>query len=127
MLNDNMLRINWTMPNFVNVCIDGYENGEFSGRFFHKYDREPVAFEHFMGMVKQMEDLYDTIDYPQATFRKRSFLKEEKQRLEKSSRDAIILPTRKSSPSVLTDSRASQERGHLSFSTADALTVLFSR
>lgn len=83
MLNDNMLRINWTMPNFVNVCIDGYENGEFSGRFFHKYDREPVAFEHFMGMVKQMEDLYDTIDYPQATFRKRSFLKEEKQRLEK--------------------------------------------
>lgn len=78
MQDSNMLRVNWATPNFINVCIDGYENGEFSGRFFHKYDTEPVHFEHFMGMIKQMEHLYDTIGYPQATSHKRSFLKEEK-------------------------------------------------
>ena len=83
MQNSNVLRINWATPNFVNVCIDGFENGEFSGRFFHKYEKAPVCFEHFMGMVKQMEDLYDTIGYPQATSHKRSFLKEEKRVVEK--------------------------------------------
>lgn len=83
MQNSNTLRVNWASPNFVNVCIDGFENGEFSGRFFHKYQQEPVGFEHFMGMVKQMEQLYDTIGYPQATSHKRSFLKSEKHVTEK--------------------------------------------
>ena len=83
MQNSNVVRINWAVPNFVSVCIDGYENGEFSGRFYHKYDKEPVAFENFMGMVKQMENLYDTIGYPQTTSHKRSFLKEVKPVVEK--------------------------------------------
>ena len=83
MQNENKVRVNWAIPNLVNVCIDGYENGEFSGSFFHKYDKKPVRFEHFMGMVKELEALYDTIGYPQATSHKRSFLKEEKQVIEK--------------------------------------------
>ena len=90
MQDSNMLQINWSIPNFVNVCIDGVVNGEFSGRFFHKYSREPVHFEHFMGMIKQMELLYDAIGYPQTTSHKRSFLKEEKCVAEKKAEFPVV-------------------------------------
>ena len=38
MQSSKVLHINWAMPNFVNVCIEECENGEFLGKFYHKYD-----------------------------------------------------------------------------------------
>jgi len=78
MHSKKQLLINWSVPNFVNVCVDKCENGEMSGRLYHKYQKEPNTFGHFMDMVKELEKLYDAIDYPQATSYKRSFLKEAK-------------------------------------------------
>lgn len=71
------LTVNWSIPSFVNVCIDEQKDGELAGRYYHKYAKDAVPFEHFMDMVKQMEALFDAIQYPQETVRKRSFIKEE--------------------------------------------------
>ena len=98
--NDKIV-VNWAVPNFVNVCVDEHKNGELAGRFYHRYDKKPVRFEHFMDMVKKLEQVYDAIDYPQATSHKRSFIKEEKRPAEKK----II-------PPVLWESREfAEERG----------------
>lgn len=103
MQSSKVLHINWAMPNFVNVCIEECENGEFLGKFYHKYDKNPVRFNHFMEMVKQMEQLYDTIDYPQATFHKRSFFKE---------RNAVV-EKKADMPAVWESQELGEERGAL--------------
>ena len=90
MQDNNKIVVNWAVPNFVNVCVDAHVNGELAGRFYHKYDKEPVKFEHFMDMVKQMEQMYDAIDYPQATSHKRSFIKDVKSRTEKKSIPPVV-------------------------------------
>ena len=72
-----MLAVNWSLPNFVNICIDERKDGELTGRLYHKYTREAVPFLHLMGLLKAMDDLYETINYPQTTVHRRSFLKEE--------------------------------------------------
>lgn len=84
------LLINWSVPNFVTICIEESSNGELAGKFYHRYSKEPVTFEHFMGMVKKLEELYDEINYPQSTAHKRSFLKTEKSAVaEKRERTAL--------------------------------------
>lgn len=74
-----MLAINWSIPSFANVCIDECSNGEVAGRFYHQYDKKPVHFTCFMELLRQMDDLFESIHYPQATARQRSFLKEQAQ------------------------------------------------
>lgn len=90
MQSSKELHINWSVPNFVTICIEECKNGEFAGKLYHKYDKKPVGFAHFMEMVKWMEQLYDSIDYPQATCHKRSFLKEVKAEPEKKAERPVV-------------------------------------
>ncbi len=72
-MESQQVRVNWSAPNFVNVCIDEQNEGELAGRFFHCYDKEPIKFAHFLEMFSRMEELFETIRYPQAKVYDRSF------------------------------------------------------
>ena len=67
-------RINISAPNLVNVCIDNNENGDISGRMYCCYHKEPVLFSSVIDLIRKMENLFDTISFPQASTRTRRFL-----------------------------------------------------
>ena len=55
------------------VCIDSYENGEFKGRFYNphlKAGKEFLSLTHFL---KEMEALFDDMNFPQSFNNIRSF------------------------------------------------------
>ena len=66
-------RINLSAPNLVNVCIDNNENGDMSGRMYCCYDKEPVLFSSVIDLIREMENLFDAISFPQASTRTRMF------------------------------------------------------
>lgn len=61
-------------PNIVNICIDESKNGEMAGRLYHCYEEEPWEFANILQMVELMESLYDSIAFPQASTKTRSFV-----------------------------------------------------
>lgn len=64
-------------PNIVNICIDGYDNGEMAGRIYHCYDKNPGRFTNLVKLIQLAEELYDKIDFPQASTQIRTFNKNE--------------------------------------------------
>ena len=66
-------KINISMPNLVNICVDKKEDGEISGRIFHCYTVQPIYFCNVIELLKEMEALYDHISFPQASTKSRSF------------------------------------------------------
>ncbi|MBP5159939.1 MAG: hypothetical protein ILP10_06525 [Lachnospiraceae bacterium] len=57
----------------VRICIDSYDSGNMSGRIYEGYSEEPVAFSNVVALLKQLDVIYDSSDYPQASMRQRSF------------------------------------------------------
>jgi len=55
------------------VCIDSYENKEWSGRFYNPYI-EGESFESLTWFLIKMEQLLDQMKFPQACNTVRSFL-----------------------------------------------------
>ena len=37
-------RINTAAPNLVCICIDKIQDGDYSGRIYHKYSKEEIPF-----------------------------------------------------------------------------------
>ncbi|MCH4192361.1 MAG: hypothetical protein LKF52_08635 [Butyrivibrio sp.] len=62
-------------PNLICVCIDEFENGDFSGRLIESYTDEEQFFDGSVDMLLQMDELYDRWNYPQSSTRSRSFTK----------------------------------------------------
>lgn len=60
-------------PNLVTVCIDNYENGDFTGSFWNQYETRPYLFRGSADLLFQMEDLYDRWNFPQRSTNCRSF------------------------------------------------------
>lgn len=60
-------------PNLVCLCIDKYENEQLQGRLFHYYNKEELVFCDVIQVQKEMEGLFDELDYPQANTRHRAF------------------------------------------------------
>lgn len=60
-------RMNFSAPNLVNVCIDRRGEGGCEGRIYCGYYPQAISFYGEYAMVKIMEKLMDTIDYPQAS------------------------------------------------------------
>lgn len=60
-------------PNLVTVCVDESQSSEISGRLYHGYSREPQYFENVVQMIRYMEDLFDSIHYPEASVALREF------------------------------------------------------
>ena len=59
--------------NIVNLCIDTYTAKMQCGKLWCQYREVPVTFTSLIEALRWMEDLYDTLRYPQAAARRRSF------------------------------------------------------
>ena len=66
--------LNMVTPNLVNVCIDSNEEGELTGRIYDGYHKEPSRFVNLIQLLHRMEDLYDKLDFPQASTKSRYFI-----------------------------------------------------
>lgn len=70
----NIGRINISMPNLINLCIDKFENEEITGKIYHRYQKEPIIFSSIIELLNITEELFDRISYPQASARTRRFV-----------------------------------------------------
>ena len=55
------------------VCIDSYENGSLTGRLYNPYLDTGQAFENLTQFLLQMEQLLDTMSFPQSATVTRTF------------------------------------------------------
>ena len=74
MENKQQYKVNISAPNLMNICIDANDNGELRGRLYHCYKEEPVSFQNVVQLVVEMEGLCDSINFPQASTKTRSFI-----------------------------------------------------
>ena len=75
------MTIEKSLPNMVMVCVDGVENGDIYGRYFHRYKKEETFFPDSATLVIEMERFYDIIGYPQAAMRTRNFIEREREKV----------------------------------------------
>lgn len=52
---------------YIQICIDTYDDGEIRGRLFNAYYRDALFFDSSMDMIRMLEDIFNTFDYPHAT------------------------------------------------------------
>ena len=57
----------------IGICIDEYNCGEMKGRIYSSLREEPDNFNSVITLVKQINDIFDEGDFPQATMRCRGF------------------------------------------------------
>jgi len=55
------------------VCIDSYDNGELTGRFYNPHLGEGKSFRSLIQFLKEMESLLDDMNFPQSFTILRSF------------------------------------------------------
>ena len=65
--------VNTGAPNLVNVCIDGNEKDEITGRLYSRYSEKPIPFDNMNCLLIQMDRLMDWIDFPQSYTKERKF------------------------------------------------------
>lgn len=75
------MTIEKSFPNMVMVCVDGVENGDIYGRYFHRYKKEETFFPDSATLVIEMERFYDAIGYPQAATKTRKFMEREREKV----------------------------------------------
>ncbi len=65
--------IKYYAPNLIYVCINGSRGKEYSGDIWHQYTDEPLVFTGVVELIRMMDHLYDTWDFPQQATLYRSF------------------------------------------------------
>ena len=87
-----MTKTQWYIgaPNGVVLCVDGMHEGEPSGRLFHGYRTDAMAFGSAKQMISYMEDLYDALNFPHPGTNERSFIPVERADEHYSERDKIM-------------------------------------
>lgn len=85
-------RVNIAAPNLTSICVDHVENGEYSGRIFHKYKSEGITFKESSQVISILEELFNQINYPQASTKYRSFQKEDRKKNETVRRREPVKP-----------------------------------
>lgn len=70
-------------PNGVVLCVDRKESSQFSGRFYHAYSRDAVAFSNMEEAIFELEKLYDSLNFPRPTTERRSFEGKEQEHQER--------------------------------------------
>ena len=70
-----MERSQWYIgaQNGIVLCIDQVEDGQTSGRFYHKYKEDATAFATTDQMLFQFEHFFDMMDFPHPGNIERSF------------------------------------------------------
>ena len=48
--------IAWHVPNLINICIDSVEDGEMTGKIYHCYSEEAIAFSNIIRMIETVEE-----------------------------------------------------------------------
>ena len=84
------MTIEKSLPNRVMVCVDGVENGDIYGRYFHRYKKEETFFPDSATLVIEMERFYDAIGYPQAAIKTRKFIERKGGRIPAKEHMAVI-------------------------------------
>ena len=84
------MTIEKSLPNMVMVCVDGVENGDIYGRYFHRYKKEETFFQDSATLVIEMERFYDAIGYPQAAIKTRKFIERKGGRIPAKEHMAVI-------------------------------------
>lgn len=84
------MTIEKSLPNMVMVCVDGVENGDIYGRYFHRYKKEETFFPDSATLVIEMERFYDAIGYPQAAIKTRKFIERKGGRIPAKEHMAVI-------------------------------------
>ena len=84
------MTIEKSLPNMVMVCVDGVENGDIYGRYFHRYKKEETFFPDSATLVIEMERFYDDIGYPQAAIKTRKFMERKGGRIPAKEHMAVI-------------------------------------
>ena len=64
-------------PNGVVLCVNSARGEELAGLMFHSYSLEPIPFDNIEQMTQRMEQLYDWLNFPRRSERKRSFSPDE--------------------------------------------------
>ena len=59
-------------PNMFRICVDENE-GHVTGRTISPLKKQETPFEDYAGMLLEMDKLFDSVGYPQAFQKKRSF------------------------------------------------------
>lgn len=57
----------------VRVCVDSYSAGEMSGRIYEACSEDPIEFNNVITLLKNLDDIYNSNEYPQASMKQRSF------------------------------------------------------
>lgn len=68
----NMNRV-LNSPNTAAICIDEQCDGEIQGRLYYYYRNAPLYFQTIVQMIKNLEEVYDTLGFPQKSTEERSF------------------------------------------------------
>lgn len=84
------MTIEKSLPNMVMVCVDGVENGDIYGRYFHRYKKEETFFPDSATLVIELERFYDAIGYPQAATKTRKFMERKGGRIPAKEHMAVI-------------------------------------
>lgn len=84
------MTIEKSLPNMVMVCVDGVENGDIYGRYFHRYKKEETSFPDSATLIIEMERFYDAIGYPQAAIKTRKFIERKGGRIPAKEHMAVI-------------------------------------
>lgn len=61
------------MPNGMCICVDKIDEGTFAGRLFHFYEEAPIEFSDILSLTDSMGRLMDSIGFPEATVKSRTF------------------------------------------------------
>ncbi len=65
--------VNLHSPNLICICINDKKGKDYSGLIWHQYQNKPVAFTTAIGMIMEMDWLYDRWQFPQSSTRIRAF------------------------------------------------------
>ena len=60
-------------PNLICICVNERHGMDYSGMLWHQYREEPIPFSTAVGMIKEMDRLYDRWKFPQRSTLVRSF------------------------------------------------------
>ncbi|MDO5408727.1 MAG: hypothetical protein Q4F28_15575 [Eubacteriales bacterium] len=66
-------------PGIVCICIDSYRYGNSAGRLYHGNSAAAIPFQSVVELVADMEELFDEINFPEASTRARAFRGSKKQ------------------------------------------------
>lgn len=64
---------NMHAPNMVCICVDRMAEQEYSGEIWHQYSAVPVSFGTTVGLIQELDRLYDRWDFPQRSTNVRTF------------------------------------------------------